>query len=562
MNTTLRDPLMELVRLQEERLDQFLAKHQEDHSEGRESDALGLGFLAITVPLFCQPASRYYMAAELQGLMKQAVGEFLSTQLDSGCISLVNCNIDSPPDTAFTTHLVSIVYQVAERSGLGQIREVQDGLYTFMMNARPCLLYGGIHTPNHRWVMAGALAKMYEIFGDEAYKVRAVQFLDEGFDMTEYGEWTERSNAIYNGACAIHLYDVGSIFGYEPAFEAIRRNLSMMQYMLHPGHAVATEYSGRQDLGQTMVLNDWYYVIYHLMAALDNNPVFASMAQLTEETSPKGAQALIHWMLDPEAMRLPDDTPALSENYTILFGENNEVPVPRHIPYLGPLVKHPHGASVLRHRRGKLSITVMAAQPELMYIQYGKARMYGLKLAAGWFGIGGVAFPSIKQTGDNRYGMDIELEGCYFNPLPKEHTADKKGIYVNMPNHLREKTHVKHLPLHMEFHLLEDGVEVTVRSETIPNIYLQTVCMFDPAGEVTGEGLEEAAPHIKQLVRGDVIFSNEGDCIKVSGGAKEHRDVSMRNEKVNRDALNVTMNYVTPMDVTIRFQVFEQAINR
>lgn len=557
MNTTVRDPFRDLVHLQEERLDQYLDKRRKDLEMGLEADPLGLGTLTITLPLYCLSSSRYYLDSSLDGLMKESVDAFLATQLDSGCISLVNCNIDSPPDTAFTTHLVSIVYQVAERSGLEQIREVQDGLYTFMERARPCLLNGGIHTPNHRWVMAGALSKMYEIFGDEAYKERAFQFLDEGFDMTEYGEWTERSNAIYNGACAIHLYDVGTVFGYEPAFEAIRRNLSMMQYMLHPGHEVATEYSGRQDLGQTLVLNDWYYVIYHLMASHDNNQDFASMAQITEESSPKGASALIHWMLYPDAMRLPEQAPALSDHYTILLGENNEVPVPRNIPYLGKLVKHPHGASVLRHRKGKLSVTVMAAQPELMYVQYGQARMYGLKLAAGWFGIGGIAFPSIRQTGENRYSMEIELEGCYFNPLPREHTAGLNGSYVKMPNHLREKTNVMHLPVQMEFQLHDDGVEVSIRSAAIPNIYLQTVCMFDPVGTVSGDGLEEVAPHMKQLVRGDAVYAYEGDHIRVSSGAKEHKDVSMRNETVNRDALNVTMNYVTPTEVTIRFQCYE-----
>lgn len=557
MNTNLHDPLNKLIRLQEERLDQFLEKRRTDLAEGREPDPLGLGVLTMTVPLYCQPASKYYLDAGLDETMRESLDQFLATQLKSGCISLVNCNIDSPPDTAFMVHLVSLVYQVAQGSGLEQIREIQNGLYTFMEKSRPCLLNGGIHTPNHRWVMAGALAKMYEIFGDEAYKDRAFQFLDEGFDMTEYGEWTERSNAIYNGACAIHLYDVGVIFGYEPALEAIRKNLGMMQYMLHPDQSVATEYSGRQDLGQTMMLNDWYYVIYHLMASLDKDPVFLSMAQITEETSPQGASALIHWMLYPESMRLPDRVPVLSDSYTVLLGENNEVPVPRNIPYLGKLVQHPHGASVLRHRRGKLSVTVMAGQPELLYIQYGKARMFGLKLAAGWFGIGAVAFPTIRQTGTDRYSMNIELEGCYFNPLPREHTAGKNGIYVNMPNHLREKTNVQHLPVELDFQLLGDGLEVSVRSSAIPGIYLQAVCMFDPSGELAGDGLEEAAPHIKQLVHGDAVFSREGDCIRVSSGAKQHKDVSMRNEKVNRDALNVTMNYVTPTDVTIRFQVYE-----
>lgn len=558
MPTTLGEPLKQLIHLQDDRLRQFLAKREQDIADGREPDPLGLGTLALMVPLFCQPLSSYYQDAALVELMQESTRQLLLTQLESGCVSLVNCNIDSPPDTAFQTHLVSIVFQVAERSGLESIREVRDGLHTFMERARPCLLYGGIHTPNHRWVMAGALAKMYEIFGDEAFRERAFQFLDEGFDITEYGEWTERSNAIYNGACAIHLYDVGVIFGYEPAFEAIRRNLSMMAYMLHGDHSIATEYSGRQDLGQVWMMNDWYYVVCHLMAVRDGNPVFAAMARIAEETSPKGSSTLIYHMLEPEAMRLPEDTPALSDRYTVLFGEGHEVSVPQLIPYLGKLVRHPHGASVLRHRRGKLSVTVMAAQPECLYIQYGKARMYGMKLAAGWFGVGGIAFPTIRQTGDNRYTMQIELEGCYFNPLPREHTEGLNGSYVRMPNHLRTKTHVKLFPVSLDFALLDDGVEVRVRSVGIPAIYLQTVCMFDPAGSLTGEGLETASAYTRQLVEGEAVYEVDGDCIRISSGAKEHKDFLMRNEKENRDALNVTMNYVTPTDVTIRFQCYDQ----
>ncbi|WP_135557433.1 hypothetical protein [Paenibacillus cymbidii] len=558
MKTMPHDTLQSVVHLQETSLRDYLAKRETELREGIAPAPLGLGSLALMVPLFCQPQSVYYESAALTPLLDEGVAGLLATQLASGCISLVNCNIDSPPDTAFTSHLVALLYQVAERSELASIQAVQAGLRTFLERARPCLLTGGIHTPNHRWVMSGALAKCYEIFGDEAYKRRAFQFLDEGFDLTDDGEWTERSNAIYNGACAIHLYDVGIAFGYEPALDAVRKNLTMMQYMLHPGDTVATEYSGRQDLGQTLPMNDWYYVSYHLMASLDRNPLFVSMAQITEQTSPKGSSVLIHWMLYPDAMPLPAEVEPLPDRYTAMLGEHHEAVVPKTVPYLGALAKHPHGATVVRHRSGKLSVTLMAAQHHAMYLQYGKARMFGFKLAAGWFGVAGVAFPTIRRLSEQSFAMDIALEGCYFNPLPKDAVAAYNGRYVDFPNREREKTHVQHLPLRVTFTLLEDGVDVRLESQAIPNIYLQTICVFDPEGELTGDGLDERCAYHSQLKSGDATYSYEGDTIRISSGAHEHHDPTMRNDVLNRDLQTMTMNYVTPTDVTIRFRVSEQ----
>ena len=59
--------------------------------------------------------------------------------------------------------------------------------------------------------------------------------------------------------------------------ECVRRNLRMMMYLIHPSGEVVTDYSGRQDFGQTFNMAN-YFPIYRLMAAHDKDPIFAAMA--------------------------------------------------------------------------------------------------------------------------------------------------------------------------------------------------------------------------------------------------------------------------------------------
>lgn len=552
--------IRELIDLQDHRLDEELARFHDEQVHGRKlsSQGLELGRLALMLPLYCQPDSRYYHNSELLAILHELAAAFLAIQLPSGSVSLYNCNIDSPPDTAFTSHLVALLVELGRRFGGEETAAITETLELFMERAQDSMLYGGIHTPNHRWVHASALAKMHELFGGTAFRDRAFQFLNEGLDITEYGEWTERSNAIYNAICAYYLHTVGRTFDYEPAFEAAQSTLVMMSYLLHPGDTIATEYSGRQDLGQVAKLDDRFYAACHLMAARSKDPILAALARTADRTSSKGSLGLIHWMLEPELMELPGDETPLSDSYTVLFGENNVVRVPDRVPYLGPVVKHPHGASVLRHRRGKLSVTVMAGQQEMMYIQYGQARMPALKLGVGWFGIGAAAFPGIRKLAEDTYRMDVELEGCYFQPLAEEHTRNAKGMYVNMPNHLRERTDILHLRIGVEVKLLDDGVDVRIVSEERAGIYLQAICMFDAHGQLQGDGLEHTAPSIQRLTEGAAIYSCGEDHIRIEEGALEHFEVFMRNDVINKEALNLTMNWVTPADRILRFRFFSE----
>ena len=552
--------LLRLVRLLEQQWDNHLDKINRAQNELEREALVSKGMLSMTTALYCCPSSRYYRDDQMLAWVLTACDCLLADQLESGCISLANCNIDSPPDTAFQVHGTTLAYAVMKDSGIEQLVEAKGKLELFFQRVKPCLLTGGIHTPNHRWVMCGALANLYELFPDEALKERAFQFFSEELDITPYGEWTERSNAMYNSALAIHLIDAAEVFEHQPAWDAVRSNLLMMRYMFHPDDTIATEYSGRQDLGQQAKMNDWYYTALHLMANKEKSEELLALARYAEQTAAAGSHALMYWMLKPERMALPDDCDAqMPKAYTVFLGEGNETQVPAHIPYLGKLVQHPHGAPLVRHRQGDLSITLMSGQQDVLYVQYKRARMVGYRLGLGWFGIGSAAFPSIKQLNKDTYRLEISLEGCYFEPLPLDKTTGLAGSYVKMPNHERGKTHQSQLDIALEVKLLENGADLTVISQAVPNILVQHIFQFLPESEFAGDGIRPSGhPLVSWLTEGTACIEQEGGCITIGPGGHRHLEVVPRNDRMNHELKRLVINCKTPLSDTISIRCFDR----
>ena len=58
----------------------------------------------------------------------------------------------------------------------------------------------------------------------------------------------------------------------------VRANLKMMSYLVHPDGEIVTEYSGRQDFGQSFDMSG-YFLPCLMMASLDRDPVFQGMAE-------------------------------------------------------------------------------------------------------------------------------------------------------------------------------------------------------------------------------------------------------------------------------------------
>ncbi|MGG1516409.1 hypothetical protein ABE504_13405 [Paenibacillus oryzisoli] len=513
------------------------------------SDAL----LSLTVSLYAHPGSAYHRDAGLLRVICDQIGFLRRAQLPSGCISLHNCNIDSPPDTGFAVHFTALCLHVLEKMDDPAVKEPCTELRLFLQRTIPGLMAGGIHTPNHRWVLCGALALLYELFGDERLRERADRFLAEGLDINPDGEWTERSNAIYNAVCSIFLYQTARVFGYDDLYEPIARNLRMMQYMLHPRSEIATEYSSRQDRGEIMRLNASYYVAFRLMADRNADPLFHSFAREALLTLQAGGEALLYRMFLPKAMNAVLPLQPLPDRYEVFLNRERTAPVTGTIPYQRTAFHA--GSPLIRYRQGELSVTVIAGQPEFLYLQFGQARLLGVRLALGWFGVAGTPFAAIRQTGDHAYELSMELEGSYRDALEEDAVSQTDPLHFAESIPLRIKTNVTVLPVRVGIRLDPAGVDLHYRVEAgTPPLFAQAVYAFASEGSLEGPDLAPIHAHASWLKSGHLIYSCGEDWITVDGGAFQHGFEALRNDGLDPGVQSAAVNYLTPLEATVRIR--------
>jgi hypothetical protein len=200
---------------------------------------------------------------------------------------------------AFVVNSLSPVLVCIKRMNLPEISVFISNLEKFLMNAGKCLLIGGIHTANHRWVVCSALARLHSFFPNPEYVERIDEWLAEGIDMDLDGQYTERSVSIYSPICNNMFITLSRFLNRPELLNTVRKNLEMSLYYIQPDGEVVTDASGRQDSAHLGYVNRYYYS-YLYFAILDGNPEFAAVCKLIEDSMPnKISSYLLMLMEDP-----------------------------------------------------------------------------------------------------------------------------------------------------------------------------------------------------------------------------------------------------------------------
>ncbi|MHA8088276.1 prenyltransferase/squalene oxidase repeat-containing protein [Aquirufa sp. Wall-65K1] len=469
------------------------------------------------------PESSFYQSQILLDKAIQATQCLLKMQHPDGTIDLLSTNFHSPPDTAFSVEKLCVAYALLQKNNAdNRYTNLMKPLETFLKRCGESLVVGGIHTPNHRWVVSGALAKLYQIWPDPRYKARAEEWLQEHIDLDPDGQYTEKSAGIYSAIINKALIAIHHGFKKPALLEVVRKNLEMTLYYVHPNMEVVTDASNRQDKGGINMFENYYYA-YRYLAILDKNPRFAAMCRLIEKAYfPRIGTHIENFLDEPF---LWQELPA---------GESIPTQYVKSFPYSG----------LVRIRRDKWDSTILVNNPNFLTFHHGNAILQGLRLAASFFGKGQFQSPEIKQVG-NTWLLQQSLDGPYFQPHAKEQ-IDPSGDWEKMPRSNRKQSEIQYLETKIQVKEIEGGLNIDIDMKGTDGVPVSLELIFRGDGQFEGvipSGKESNAYLLKEA---EGKYTLAEDSIRFGPGRAEHKAIHLRGGLPFAQAPSVYITGFTP----------------
>ncbi len=484
--------------------------------------------LAFTMAA-CAPGGRYLGSAELVEPLRLAIRALLAAQHEDGTVDLYSTNFRSPPDTAFFLEGICPATALLRASPSPEYRALGDELGRFVVRGADGLVTGGVHTPNHRWVVCAALALANSLYPNPRYVARIDAWLAEGIDLDPDGQYTEKSTTVYSPIVDRALVVVARLLNRPALLEPVRKNLEMTLFYVHPDGEVVTEASRRQDRYQRGSMARYYYSYRHL-ALIDGNGRFAAMTRQIERTARGQIGELLAFLHEPELWRpLPESAP-LPTDYA------------REFPF----------SQLARIRRGAASGTVLAGNTTLFSFRRGEAALEAVRLSSAFFGKGQFTADSLTVK-DGRYVLRQELEGPYFQPLSPAQIADGEhtkmapnGTLANTGRAIRARSNVCRLEAVVTATEQGGRFELEFSLTGTDSVPVAIELAFRRGGTLEGvEALPGVADaHLLRAATGRYRLGN--DVIEFGPGQAEHTYTQIRGALPKWDGQSVYLTGLTP----------------
>ena len=516
-----------------------LARQQRDRSKptfGGIRDANGLyhagsasGFIRNLTAAYVSLGSRYVGSPELLAALDDAATFMLKAQHADGTIDLLTTNFHSPPDTGFILEWMCSAASVLRSSQNSAAAPLLAKLLTFIKRGADALAIGGIHTPNHRWVVCMALARANALIPDSRYVNRIDTWLAENIDIDADGQFTERSTSIYSPLTDRCLITVARLLDRPELLDAVRRNLQMSLYYMHADGQIATEGSRRQDQYQRGSMRSYYYP-YRYMALLDNDAHFAAVVRQLESEQPTSLSGQLIYFLEspqlagplPEAAVLPND-------------------FERHFTH----------SKLVRIRRGDISATILEDNPSFFSLHLGSTAVV-MRFASAFFGKGQFVGTDLHKEG-SFWVMRQELIGPYYQPIAAaQRRAD--GNWHAMGQAKRPTSEVQRLQSIVRIREQPGGFDVEVDitgTDGVP-IAIEFGC---PEGAfVSGADAIAGDSDRSLMTDDDAVVSVGSDHIHLRNGRVEHEWTQIRGALPQLPGKSLYATGFTPFRRTLEFR--------
>jgi len=468
--------------------------------------------------------SEFYKSKAVAEKINEAADVLLKEQYSDGTLD-AGGNRQSPPDTAFILEYICPAAALLNKDKQSDFAELREKLKKFILNAGEAMINGGIHTPNHRWVICGALASINSLYPDKRYLQRIDQWLAEGIYMNADGQYSERSG-IYSAVINKALITMARLLNKPELSDIVNKNLTTYFYYTEPNGDLVTVDSKRQDQFMNIKVNK-FYLSYRFMAIHTKNPMFVHMVNLIESLPEFNneilAESLAFFMETPELQKeIPTDA-KIANDFEKFFTVSN----------------------LARIRRGETSVTLFggndkplqivsgrSSNPNFLLFRKGDAILKYMRLSTSFFRLGYFSSDGIAKEG-NKYILKEIKEGDYYQPLESQYlkpdgdyklSPSPDGRFWNkMDFESRIKSNVKKQTTIIEITENNGSLNLDFKVDGPPNVEVTIEMCFNEGSIVSGADKDEKKNYF--LKSGFATISIGNDTIKIGEGKCEHLNV-------------------------------------
>lgn len=528
----------------------------------RVANGRGLGHnFAFLASAYATTTSKYYHDSALIAPLQKLTAAMLESQSEDGTMNAGN--LESPPDTAFMLESLTCGAYILAKDRSAEMSAVNADVKKFIQRAGEALITGGVHTPNHRWVVCAVLARINELYPDKRYLNRIDDWLGEGIFMDKDGHYPERSQN-YGEVEDNSLITMGRLLNKPQMFDLVKRNLEMTYYYMEPNGDLVVADSRRQDQWSSKSMMA-FYLHYRYLAIKLNNGMFSAVTKYIEG--------------------LPGFDKEVVGNVIYEFLENpilqQQLPAPTTLPV--NYEKLFTTSSLLRIRRNDTTTTLFGGpdlptiiasgrsnSPNFFSYRKGKAILKFMRLSTSFFSTGYFYSDGMKKEG-NKYVLYRKLSCPYYQPLPKD-KRKKDGDYTLSPSiddrfwnkmdfSNRPVSNVKTLDIKVTLTESNGNDQLDFEVTGSDGVYVTVELCFNEGGKLTG--VTAGDNDISFLTTGEGAYEFGGDKISFGPGKATVRSGGSRGLEGERysthfgtlhvKGMYVYLNGTTPFKHTLKF---------
>lgn len=495
------------------------------------------GFIQYMGLSYCSKDSEFYNNPEIFERIIIGIKFMESKQRESGFIDLRDRNYDSPPDTAFVLGgFYPISWMAKNIAGIEKGNELYEAFRPFIVKAASSITdHGGFHTPNHRWIILGALCGSNEMYSELNCQSEIDMYLKEGIDLNDDGIYSEKS-ILYSAHINRKLIDAYYFLKSDYILENIAKNCRCIADLMNDDTSILTSISIRQDNGTHVFPYEFLSCFYFAAKHTGDMRLFSAIDKICAKNPVKDFMLIYLFARNPEWLDDDFETPEFKQPETKLFEDTG----------------------IWTLHRDELDVFVMKGITTQMCIRYGEVYIKAIKLFAPYFNEATYLGRELVETENGvkmfirpNYGLEqgIHMPG-YWKPLGRPVSFEELP-YHNLKDRIR--TPRPDIEYVFEITKTEDGIDLTVSSNGgIDGAHMALQFDFELPGSVITENTYEqiSTPRNTILTSGYLTYRKGIHAVKIGPGFFEH---NMLTPDVTNYTVNMTANLPVNKTVHITF---------